>query len=275
MIPYNHFFKQILLGEELSDKLIDLEISWDSFKEFSMPKYPGRGEKLKFSQVQLKFPKSQSLSEDNKKAQALHSFANHELLAIEMMAAAILFFPHHSEEDLKFKKGLFSALKDEQKHFQLYIKRLNEIGYQFGDFPVNDFFWRQMDKLTNPSQFVALMSLTLESANLDFANYYSKIFFNLGDKKTSEILEIVLKDEITHVAFGSYWMKKWREDKTLWEYYNQCLPWPISPARSKGINFSSELHLKSINDKDFVERLSLYQDDFSVTKRKVNAPNKD
>jgi hypothetical protein len=31
----------------------------------------------------------------------------------------------------------------------------------------------------------------------------------------------------------------------------------------------------SINDKDFVERLSLYQDDFSVTKRKVNAPNKD
>lgn len=273
MISYKDFFSQILLGENISDKIFENNISWDGYQEFSLPKFPGRIEKLKFSDLQLKFPGKQALSEDNKKAIALHSFANHELLAIEMMSAAILIFPHQSEEDLKFKKGLYSALRDEQKHFKLYTQRLNELGYEFGDFPVNDFFWRQMEKLQTPSQFVSLMSLTLESANLDFANYYSKIFKHLGDFKTAEILDVVLKDELSHVAFGSFWMKKWRQDKKLWDYYLENLPWPITPSRSKGIEFSRELHMVAMNDDEYVENLSTFQDPFKITTRRSNAAN--
>jgi len=67
--------------------------------------------------------------------------------AIEMMAAAILIYPHSTEEDVRFKKGIVTALKDEQKHLSLYIKRMNELGYEFGDFPLNDFFWRQLEKV--------------------------------------------------------------------------------------------------------------------------------
>ncbi len=69
------------------------------------------------------------------------------------MAAAILIYPHHTEELKRFKKGIFKALQDEQLHFKLYVKRLNEIGHEFGDFPLNDFFWRQMGKLDSPSNF--------------------------------------------------------------------------------------------------------------------------
>ena len=267
MTSYSEFAQQILLGETLQDKMLDTPIKWDEWQKFELPQQPGRRGTLSFSDRQFKFPKGNQLGDTEKKAIALHSFANHELLAIEMMAAAILVYPHSTEEDIRFKKGVLTALKDEQKHLGLYIGRLNELGYQFGDFPLNDFFWRQMPKLPTAAHYLAMMALTFEAANLDFAQYYSKIFRSLGDEKTAAILDLVLEDEISHVALGSHWMKKWRQDKTLWKYYMECLPWPLTPARSKGIGFDPKLHEKAMMDPEFVSELQLYNDDFKVTRR--------
>lgn len=264
---YFDYARTILEGGELSDKLLSSSIEWGEWTSFELPNLPGRCERYKFSDKQFKFPKSGTLDKTENKARALHSFANHELLAIEMMAAAVLVYPHHNEDDLRFKRGIITALKDEQKHLNLYIGRLNELGYEFGDFPLNDFFWRQMCKLKTPSQYAALMALTFEAANLDFAQYYSKIFKSFGDEKTSSILNIVLEDEIGHVAFGAHWLKKWREDKTLWEYYLQVLPWPLTPARSKGIEFDPDLHEKAIGDSSFIQSLVDFRDPFPVTQR--------
>jgi hypothetical protein len=111
------------------------------------------------------------------------------------------------------------------------------------------------------------MALTFEAANLDFAQHYSRIFQELDDHKTADILKIVLDDEISHVSFGSHWMKRWREDKTLWNYYRENLPWPLTPARSKGIGFDPDLHQRAVNDPDFHEHLKNFDDDFAITKR--------
>src|SRR5690606_10733820 len=170
-----------------------------------LPSLPGRRGVLQFSEQKMKFPKSQRLNENEKKAMALHSFANHELLAIEMMAAAILVSPHKTDDDIKIKKGIFTALKDEQKHFKLYVNRLNELGFEFGDFPLNDFFWRQMPSIKSMGEYFAVMALTFEAANLDFAQYYKNVFLSFDDHKTAKILDIVLEDEISHVALGSFW----------------------------------------------------------------------
>ena len=267
MISYSEFAEQILLGGSLEDKLLENSVEWTEWKDFNLPTRPGRAGKMSFSDQQLKFPKAGRLNETDKKAMALHSFANHELLAIEMMAAALLIYPHANEEDIRFKRGILTALKDEQKHLRLYIGRLNELGYSFGDFPLNDFFWRQMEKLKTPSQYAAVISLTFEAANLDFAQYYSKLFRSFGDEKTAAVLDVVLEDEISHVAFGSFWLKKWREDKKLWEYYLQSLPWPFTPARSKGIGFDPELHRRAIGDEEFLDFLVSYDDQFKITKR--------
>jgi uncharacterized ferritin-like protein (DUF455 family) len=266
-VSYFEYAHRILLGTNLEDKYFSAPITWDSWKEFGLPASPGRTGKISFSDKQIKFPKAPNLNDLEKKAIALHSFANHELLAIEMMAAALLIYPHESEEDIRFKRGIVSALKDEQKHLGLYIGRLNELGYEFGDFPLNDFFWRQMEKLKTPAQYAAVMALTFEAANLDFAQYYSKIFRNFGDHKTADLLDIVLEDEISHVAFGAHWMKRWREDQELWDYYLKTLPYPLTPARSKGIGFDSKIHERAMNDEAFTHKLDLYEDDFKITKR--------
>lgn len=266
-VSYFEYAKTILLGEGLEEKYFNAPIEWTAYQEFNLPESPGRAGRISFSDKQIKFPKAPNLNQKQNTAIALHSFANHELLAIEMMAAAILIYPHKTDEDIRFKKGIVSALKDEQKHLSLYIGRLNELGYEFGDFPLNDFFWKQMPKLKTASQYTAVMSLTFEAANLDFAQYYAKIFREFGDLKTANILDIVLEDEISHVAFGSHWMKRWREDKELWNYYISCLPHPLTPARSKGIGFDPSIHEKAMNDAAFTKELDLYEDDFKITKR--------
>ncbi len=266
-LNYFDFGRLILEGGDLSTKFFSPSIEWGDWREYKLPSLPVRNDRIRLSHDQLKFPKISRLNENEKKAMALHSFANHELLAIEMMAAAVLIYPHRNEEEVRFKKGIFGALKDEQKHLGLYIKRLNELGFEFGDFPLNDFFWRQMEKLKTPSQYLAVMSLTFEAANLDFAQYYAKIFRSFGDNETALILETVLEDEIAHVAFGSHWMKRWRGDISLWEYYLLSLPWPLSPARSKGIGFDQELHRRGMGDHCFVENLCRFDDEFNVTKR--------
>src|SRR5690606_20678790 len=114
-ISYFDFAKKILSGNSLEDKYFSQNISWGSWKSFELPATPGRTRKLYFSEKQIKFPKAPSLNDIEKKAIALHSFANHELLAIEMMAAAVLIYPHSTEDDIRFKRGIISTLKDEQK----------------------------------------------------------------------------------------------------------------------------------------------------------------
>lgn len=266
-VSYYEYAKKILLGESLEEKYFSAPIEWTPYQEFTLPELPGRSGKIAFSGRTIKFPKAPNLNQKQNTAIALHSFANHELLAIEMMAAAILVYPHSTDEDIRFKKGIVTALKDEQKHLGMYISRLNEFGYEFGDFPLNDFFWKQMPKLKTASQYAAVMALTFEAANLDFAQYYAKVFRSFGDTKTADILDIVLEDEISHVAFGSHWLKRWREDQELWTYYMSSLPFPLTPARAKGVGFDPALHEKAVNDKEFSRQLDLYEDDFLITKR--------
>lgn len=266
-LSYFDFARTILEGGDLSEKFLSAPVEWDEWRQYELPALPNRCGSIGFSDQQLKFPKATRLNETEKKAMALHSFANHELLAIEMMAAAVLIYPHETEDEVRFKKGIITALRDEQKHLGLYIKRLNSLGFEFGDFPLNDFFWRQMEKLKTPSQYAAVMALTFEAANLDFAQYYARLFRDFGDEETALILETVLEDEIAHVAFGSHWMKRWRGDKSLWDYYLTSLPWPLSPARSKGIGFDHDLHQRAMMDSAFVDHLSRFDDEFKVTKR--------
>lgn len=264
------FGRQILEGGSLEDKLICVHSV--TFAKAPLPisileMGPHREKRFALTSKQLRFPRGH-FHLDDKKAQALNSFANHELLAVEMMACALLIYPHHTEEQKRFKRGILKTLKDEQKHFILYRKRMHDLGYEFGDFPLNDFFWRQMPKLKTPEMFCAVMSLTFEAANLDFASYYKDIFLSVDDYRSAQILDIVLQDEISHVSFGARWLNRWRGESDLWRYYNENLPWPMTPARSKGKVFLSDLRLRSGLEADFVESVENYQDEFKVTRRK-------
>jgi uncharacterized ferritin-like protein (DUF455 family) len=268
------FAQHVLNSQDIEAKLassreIDFHLTDFEYPGMTIPNQPGRPEQLKFSDTQVKFPRRQSLNDKKMRGRALHFFANHELLAIEMLAAAIVAFPCLNEDDHNFKKTCLATMADEQKHFILYRNRMNELGVQFGEYPLNDFFWDKMINIQSPAQFISLLSLTFEAANLDFSLYYANIFEELGDHETAEIMKIVHRDEITHVKAGAHWMNRWRNDQTLWDYYIEHLPALITPARAKGMIYDRRSRELAGLDDDFISKMLNYQDDFKITQRKI------
>lgn len=268
------FAKQVLFGETLEDKLlaptlIDWSTSPLDHSALELPKEPGRPANLKFSMVQARFPRRQSLTDKKQRARALHFFANHELLAIEMLAGAMLIFDcKKTEEDWSFLKSCVSTLKDEQRHLSLYQERMRELGLEFGSIEVNDFFWDKMLMVKTRAEFLSLLSLTFESANLDFSLYYAGLFKEVGDLKSAEIMQEVYRDELSHVRTGAHWLNLWRKDQELWEYYLKNLPALITPERARGVYFDRESRLKAGLAPEFVDKLEKYESDFRVTKRR-------
>lgn len=267
---YREYARILLEGASLEDKLISLKnIDYtESVASYELPENPGRSNTLRFDNQQVKFPRNTSFHLEEKRGLALHFFANHELLAIEMMAAALLIYPDTNKDMIQMKKGLIKTIQDEQKHLKMYLARMKEFGIEMGDFPLNDFFWRSMEKLTTPTHFYSAMAMTFEAANLDFAQFYEEGFRAVEDFKTADIMRVVVEDEISHVALGAHWLNQWRGDKDLWNYYKTHLPGVMTPARAKGIHFDKEIRLRAGLDPEFITKLDEFRDEFKVTNRK-------
>jgi uncharacterized ferritin-like protein (DUF455 family) len=261
------YSRQLLEGKSLEEKLL----SPKSILDFSacdpiQIKTPARDVRLKFSDKQIKFPKKSQFHLDEKKGLALHFFANHELLAIEMLAQAILLYSQEMDEIVL--KGILKTIEDEQKHLNLYLLRMKDFKIEFGDYPLNDFFWRQAAKAKSLAEFYSLMALTFEQANLDFALYYKGIFEEVEDHKSSELMKIIYEDEIVHVARGVNFLKQSCNEENLWNYYQKNLPENVSPARAKGIIFDVNSRKKAGLSENFIQSLKNYRNDFSIVERK-------
>lgn len=265
------YARSIVYGKNLEDKLQHYEnLNFcTSVGNRNIPLLPGRGKEINFSEKQLKFPKKSGLSRPEGRALALHFFANHELLAIELMAAAILKFFHAENPDsVMMCKNILNTMNDEQRHFKLYQERMRDFGVDFGEFCINDFFWRQISHIDSPAQFFAVVSLGFEAANLDFSLHYRDLFDELGDQESAQIMNNIYLDEITHVAVGGKWLNKWKSDKSLWEYYVENLPGNITPARGKGKHFDFAGRKKANLGEAFINASFNYRDDFKITDRK-------
>ncbi len=179
------------------------------------------------------------------------------------MALALLRFP---EAPAAFRRGLLQALGEEQRHLALYIGRMEASGVAFGEVAVNDFFWRCLEDMRTPMDFVIRMSLTLEQANLDYSRYYKNIFEILGDTETAAVLAQVHADEIGHVRLGLHWFRQWKEPGAGdWEAFCAGLeggpgagPAVLGPSRAKGPEFDREVRLGLGLDAAFVDQLQLW-----------------
>jgi len=193
----------------------------------------------------------------DKRAICLHRFAGHELLAVEIMAHALLAFPNAPKH---FRKGVASTLREEQEHVRLYSARMEALGLKFGDLPLYRHFWAQVPHLTCPIRYVSVMSLTFEMANLDFAPMYGNSFARAGDKLSAALMQRILEDEVSHVAFGINWLKKLKkQEASTWETWVEHLPPLITPTRAKGFLLHEEPRRKAGIPEDWIGKLKEMQ----------------
>ncbi|MEY3903124.1 MAG: hypothetical protein RL189_2430 [Pseudomonadota bacterium] len=238
------FAKNILFSSSLDEKLVDGGPFTDRHPLLivDLPALPARCEKLSLSrwgaEARVAFPSRSELLNPTQVGVLLHFFANHELLALELMALALLKFP---DAPPQFRLGIAHTMRDEQKHLRAYIERMRSLGIEFGDIPLNDFFWSQCASMNSPMDYVCRMSLTFEQANLDFAAYFRDVLDELGDVHTAQLLEMVLQDEMSHVRHGLNWFRRWKpENESDWHAFCSALGAEINPSRAKGMVFRAD-----------------------------------
>jgi uncharacterized ferritin-like protein (DUF455 family) len=255
--------ERILLGESLSDKLAAPDPSDPLLDDApgrawrAAPAGPGRPAalQLRSDRAPAPFPARALLGEPASAGAALHAFANHELLALELMALALLRFP---DADPTFRRELAATMRDEQRHLRLYLERMGELGVGFGDYATSAFFWDCLADVQDVAGFVAGMSLTLEQANLDFATDYARAFAEVGDTATASLLERVHREEVVHVARGVNWFARERPGVPLWDAWVEALPAPLTPRRGRGARVDLDARRKAGFPEEFVERVRRY-----------------
>lgn len=229
------YAERILFGATLADKRVTFDRLTDDRPGAGVRRVrePGRPKALAFGRGRFEFPRN--LEDDRARGRALHFFLNHELLASELMALVLLRFP---EAPTRFRMGIAKTIADEQRHLGLYLDRMQALGVELGEVPVNDFFWRTLSDMEDPLDFVAAMSLGFEQANLDFSRHYQARFEQLGDDVTARLLVEVYEDEIRHVRRGVQWYAEAAGPLTFADHASRVAP--MSMMRVKGPVFDAE-----------------------------------
>jgi uncharacterized ferritin-like protein (DUF455 family) len=135
----------------------------------------------------------------------LHAVAHIEFNAINLALDAVWRFPSMPGE---FYRDWLRVAGEEALHFTLLREHLRTLGHDYGDFDAHDGLWAMTDKTRH--DIVARMALvprTLEARGLDATPPMQAKLRRAGDLRAVEILDVILRDEVGHVAIGNRWYR--------------------------------------------------------------------
>lgn len=170
------------------------------------------------------------------------------------MCWAILAFPDTEPE---FRRGLLGICLDEIRHMNLYADHIVSLGSAVGDFGIRDWFWKRVPDCRTPIEFVAVMGMGLEAANLEYAPSFAARFRLAGDQHGAQIQERIAAEEVAHVRFATRWFSRWTGgcDFATWAKH---LPRPLSPWVMHGQPIARDARAKAGMPAEFVEALASY-----------------
>jgi uncharacterized ferritin-like protein (DUF455 family) len=135
----------------------------------------------------------------------LHSIAHIEFNAINLALDAIWRFPRMPE---RYYLDWRQVAQEEARHFGLLTGHLAALGASYGDLDAHDGLWQMAERTRgDPLARMALVPRTLEARGLDVTPAIQAKFAACGDTTAVEILDVILRDEIGHVAIGNRWFR--------------------------------------------------------------------
>jgi len=173
-----------------------------------LPGRPARPELVSPAQV----PK-RSMATQEGRACLLHALAHIEFNAINLALDIIWRFPGMPEA---FYRDWYKVAFEEAGHFGMLAQRLNQLGFAYGDFPAHNGLWEMAEKTCDDILArIALVPRTLEARGLDVSPAIRQRLLQAGDEESAALLDIILRDEVGHVAIGNYWYKWLCEKRNL------------------------------------------------------------
>lgn len=172
------------------------------------------------------------------RAALIHAIAHIEFNAINLALDHIVRFPKFPRE---YIDDWIKVATEEAYHFGLVRDHLHGLGYAYGDFVAHDGLWQMTVKTAHdPLARMALVPRLLEARGLDATPPIQKKLQGVGDKEAVAILDIILRDEVGHVAIGDRWFRVLCVERGLEPEatYRKLLdeyaaPWPQPPLNEK------------------------------------------
>jgi uncharacterized ferritin-like protein (DUF455 family) len=162
---------------------------------------PGRPARPKL--VNARQVPQRGLGSEEGRAALVHAVAHIEFNAINLAWDAVYRFRGKPEA---YYRDWASCANDEARHFAMLSKRLAELGHAYGDFDAHDGLWQMAEKTaSDDTARMALVPRVLEARGLDVTPGMIERLRHLGDTRTVAILEVILREEVAHVAAGTRW----------------------------------------------------------------------
>ncbi|MGD9410059.1 MAG: ferritin-like domain-containing protein, partial [Thiohalocapsa sp.] len=147
------------------------------------------------------------------RAALVHAVAHIEFNAINLAWDAVQRFP---AMPAAFALDWARVADDEARHFAMLRQRLRELGYDYGDFPAHDGLWQMAEATAGDALArMALVPRVLEARGLDVTPGMIARLERVGDEATAACLQVILREEVEHVAIGSRWFRWLCEQRGL------------------------------------------------------------
>ncbi len=138
-------------------------------------------------------------------AALIHAVAHIEFNAINLALDAIWRF---DGLPTAFYRDWAQVAGEEALHFSLLSEHLATLGHAYGDFDALDGVWAMTERTAHDlAARMALVPRLLEARGLDATPPMQAKLAKAGDVRAVAILDIILRDEIGHVAIGNRWYR--------------------------------------------------------------------
>ena len=169
-----------------------------------MPDRPGRPAEPKLLPPK-DVPRRRISSAASGRIALIHAIAHIELNAIDLALDMAARYTHH-HMPFDFVKDWMSVADDEARHFLMLNNRLQDLGSHYGALVAHDGLWQAAEATKNDlAGRLAIAPLVLEARGLDITPQLITKLTNVGDEKTAACFEVIMTDEVGHVAIGKKW----------------------------------------------------------------------
>jgi uncharacterized ferritin-like protein (DUF455 family) len=165
---------------------------------------PGRPDRPELVPPQL-VTRRRSLNTDAGRANMIHALCHIEFNAINLALDAAWRFAGMPPA---FYRDWLRVAGEEAYHFTLLADHMGTLGFCYGDFPAHNSLWEMCDRTAGDvTARMALVPRTLEARGLDASPAVRMRLSGAGDEAAAAIIDIILRDEVGHVAIGNHWYR--------------------------------------------------------------------
>ena len=138
----------------------------------------------------------------------IHAIAHIEFNAINLALDAIWRFDGMPRD---YYLDWLRVAVEEAQHFNLLRAHLRSLGHDYGDYPAHQGLWTMCEKTAHDVLArMALVPRTMEARGLDATPLIQAKLRQVAMPDAlaaADILDVILRDEVGHVAIGNHWYR--------------------------------------------------------------------